>query len=121
MAVSQSISATGTAVEFNYQKSPQYRSVHIDGAISSTTPGGLLTVSLYNERPVIPRKTQRPITDTGDGELTLGDEVVKESLDGILRQLEFTMFMTWQGATELRDMLTRILEAAAVPEEVQAS
>ncbi len=117
MAVVRSLIGQGSAVEFNYQKSPSYRSVHVDGAIASNTTRGLLTISFYNERPVIPRRVRQPITGETNGTFTLGDEEVLESLDGILRQLEFTMFMDWEVARQLRDVLNRMLEAAVVPNE----
>lgn len=98
-------------VEFNYQKSPAYRSVHIDGALASATPRGLLALNVYNERVVIPRIIRKEILAQDSEHVTLGDDEVVNSLAGMTRQLEFTMFLTWLTAVELRDMLTRLIDA----------
>lgn len=87
---------------FNYQKSPGYRTIHVDGATLSTTPRGLFALTLYNERGVIPRVVRRKIISQGSGDiLTLGEEETIDALDGVMRQIEVTLMLDQRTLTEL--------------------
>lgn len=113
--------ATPTFLEFNYQKSPHYRAIHVDGFYGGPTPRGLMCVSFFNERQVIPRRVQRRIISESDGLVVAGQEEVVESLDGILRHLETTVFMDVNAArdffTWFEGHLRTLEENAGVPED----
>jgi hypothetical protein len=80
-------------IEFHYQKSPQYRSIHCDGFYGGTTPRGYVAVSFFNERAPIPRQVVRKVLSESDSQIIAGEEQVLESLHGIIRQIESTVFM----------------------------
>ncbi|RJY09941.1 hypothetical protein [Aurantiacibacter aquimixticola] len=109
--MSEGKATTETEVRFHYQKSPLYRTIHADGATASSTPKGYAALTFYNERGVIPKVTSRPILDSGDGpEVTLGQEVVIESLDGVMRQLETTVMLDPEMIQELAGLLQRMAD-----------
>ena len=96
---SRETSAGTDSITFHYQKSPDYRTVHVDGAHGGVTPRGYVVMTLYNERNTIPRQIVREVKQ-GDNEKYLGPEEIKESLDGVMRQLEMTVFMDINTARE---------------------
>jgi hypothetical protein len=87
-------------IEFHYQKSPQYRSIHCDGFYGGTTPRGYVAVSFFNERAPIPRQAVRRVISENDGKIIAGEEQVLESLHGIVRHVESTVFMDLNTARE---------------------
>jgi len=88
-------------LEFHYQKSPDYRTIHVDGALGGPTARRFLAITFYNERATIPRHTKREIIGEDDDTLTLGEETVEETLYGALRQLEVTAMLDINAAREL--------------------
>jgi hypothetical protein len=95
-------------IDFHYLKGPDFRSVHIDGAIGGLTTKGFLHIALFAERAVIPQKTTYNITDEG----TLGDEIVerRESKNGIVRQMEIDLIVNEDTAIVLRNWLDQRIE-----------
>jgi hypothetical protein len=53
-------------VPFNYIKSSGFRVIHVDGAIGSVTPRGLIHAALFSERMPTPRVTVHPIAPDGN-------------------------------------------------------
>jgi hypothetical protein len=108
-------------IEYHYQKSPGYRTVHADGAHGGGTTRGYLAVTFYNERGTIPRRGSRAVDVNDQGEPRLGREVVEEGLTGIMRQLEVTVMLDINAARELTTWLVRhvkeIEDAFEVPED----
>lgn len=90
-------------VDFHYQKSSQYRTIHVDGAFGSTTAKGFLALTLFNERPAIPRRSSRPVIGDTEHSVRLGEETVEETLGGVMRQLEATIMM---DLNTVRDLYT---------------
>lgn len=97
-------------VTFDFIKSPQFRSIHVDGAIGGITPNGHIHISLYNERPAIPRQIIQEITPDGQ----LGDEVVERrvSRGGVVREMDVDAYMTVETADSLRNWLTTKIDDA---------
>jgi hypothetical protein len=88
-------------LSFHYQKTTDYRTIHVDGATLSSTPRGLFALSLFNERAVIPREVRRTIVSQDDFNVTLGAEEVINSLEGVMRQVEATIML---DSRTLRDL-----------------
>jgi len=95
----------GQLVDFHYQKSTQYRTVHCDGIYGGGTPRGYIAVTFLSERPPIPKMAQRQTISSSDSEFTLGPEKIVDSLDGIVRTLEVTTMLDLRTAKELNEWL----------------
>ena len=116
-----SAAAGDDRLQIQYQKSPQYRTIHCDGAYGGLTPRGYLSFTIYNERNTLPRRTSRTIERGPDGTpSSMGPEQVEETLGGIMRQLEATVVMDVNAAREFYTWFTtklRDLEAGlGIPE-----
>ena len=90
-------------VTFDYIKSTQFKSVHVDGALGGLTPNGHIHIALYCERPAIPRRTVQEIAPDG----SLGDEVFgsRESRNSIVREMDMDAFLTLSVAKSIHDWL----------------
>jgi hypothetical protein len=97
-------------IEFHYQKSPLYRSIHCDGFYGGTTPRGYVAVSFFNERGPIPRQAVRRVISKNDTQITAGEEQVLESLRGIVRHVESTVFMDLNTARDFYEWLGESLK-----------
>lgn len=112
----------GGRLRTNFQKSPQYRTIHCDGAFGGITPRGYISFTLYNERNVIPRLTSREVLGLPEGgSIELGPDEIEESLEGIMRQLEATVVMDMNTAREFHtwfsDKLANLEQAMGLPED----
>lgn len=85
-------------VNFDYIKGQHFRVIHMDGAIGAITPNGHIHMSLYNERPAIPRRTVFPL-ENGQ----LGAELINErtTRDAIVREMDVDVIMTVDAADSL--------------------
>jgi hypothetical protein len=92
--------AVGGALEFHYQKTPQYRVYHSDGCVGGPTPRGQIALSFYSERPPIPKMGKRAILAVDGKQATAGPEEVAETLSGLVRQVEATIMMDLRSAQE---------------------
>lgn len=94
-------------IEFFYIKGPDFRSLHIDGAIGGITPRGALHIAFFSERAAIPQKT---VNELIGGQL--GDEVraKREGKEGVVRQMEVDIFLTESAALDLRNWLNTKLD-----------
>src|SRR5437660_1297541 len=61
-------------VEFHYIKSPQFRVIHVDGAIGGSAPRGKLFVNIFSERIPIPRRQVFRL----NADATLGPELPEQ-------------------------------------------
>lgn len=92
-------------IEFHYQKTSQYRGVHADGFWGGPTPRGILAVSFFSERQPIPRHAERPVVSESGATATLGPEVVTDALEGVVRQIETTIYMDLRTLQEFYSWL----------------
>lgn len=90
---------TASEIRFHYQKSPSYRTIHADGAHGGVSPRGYVVVTFYNERNTIPRQGVRRVTDTDHGR-DVGPEEITDTLEGVMRQLEATVFLDLNASRE---------------------
>jgi hypothetical protein len=93
--------APTTPVAFNYIKSNSFRVIHVDGAIGSITPRGLIHASLYSERMPIPRLMVHPVGADGN----LLPPVQQEIRPGVVREVEVSLILDRNSAESLRDWL----------------
>jgi hypothetical protein len=99
-------------IKFYYMKGPDFRTIHCDGAIGGITPRGLVHLAVFSERLAIPKVTVQELTSEG----RLGNELSneRETLDGIVRQMEVDLFFGEETAVKLREWLDeRIKELQA--------
>lgn len=104
-------SPTNIRVKYNYLKSLGYRSVHADGFFGGVTPRGLIHLTAFGERGPIPKATVNEVTGTlGDGPLIVGNEVEREGLDGIIRDVEVGIYFDLKVAHALKAWLEEKIE-----------
>lgn len=108
------LSPGGKKIEFHYIKSPLYRGIHVDGGFGGLTPRGLLHLSLYSERKAIPQITVHAVKESTEKGIRLGDEIREERVEreGIVRELEISLYMDMNAALTLRDWLNSRLHEA---------
>jgi len=101
-------SSAQETIAFYYLKTPDYRIVHVDGAIGGVTPQGNIQVSVYAEHAAIPQKAVFHVTEDG----ALGDEIVDQRVarDGLIREMSVSLVMTETATREFIEFLNRKLE-----------
>lgn len=106
----------GATVTFNYIKASQFRSIHVDGVIGSITPNGHIHVAVFSERPAIPRVVENKLYEDG----RIGEEIHRESKEGIVREMEVDLFMDLQNAQTFHRWLgERIQELKTVLSKIE--
>jgi hypothetical protein len=95
-------------IEIHNHKNPLYRSVYADGVIGSITPSNKVSLNFYASRKIIPKAITYNLNDDG----TLGSpiDVSEDSKKGIIREIEFNVYMDRKAATNLYLFLQKILE-----------
>lgn len=99
-----------TRLRFDYTKSPQFRTVHIDGVHGGLSPdGGYFVLSMFSERRPIPQHEEYDVTK----EMTLvrdDNATVMRECD-VLREVEVCAMLDLATATALQKWLeTKIAE-----------
>jgi hypothetical protein len=101
-------------IDINYQKSEQYREVYCDGAVGSQTPPGSLWVGFYTERLPLPRIVRHEMIASPDSaELRIDPDkpgVVLEGKVGIVRNVEFGLYLSVPTARKLHEWLGSQIE-----------
>ncbi|TIX25562.1 MAG: hypothetical protein E5V37_26960 [Mesorhizobium sp.] len=96
-------------IDVHYLKSSVYREASCDGAVGGQTPANKLWIGFYSERLPIPRVVQHHLRQTGkEGEFEMDREkppVPIEGRTGILRNLEFGLYLTPEAAANLHQWL----------------
>ena len=97
-------------ITFHYEKSSQFRVIHVDGAVGGLTPTLEVFVSIYNQRAPIPKVTVQKILPNGQ----LGDEIVEERVQkpGVFREVEVGLVMNLNVAKALHQWLGEKIELA---------
>ena len=104
--------ARDQTVTINYLKSNSFREVACDGVLGGPTPHGSIWMAFYTERFPLPRIVRHKMVPTQEeNTFTLDDpgEVI-EGRQGIIRNVEFGVYMTTQTAEQLYEWLGRNLE-----------
>jgi hypothetical protein len=88
---------------FKFLNSPQYRTLHVDGAFGGVTSRGLINLSLYSEHPYIPSKVTYQFNQNGTSqELRREPEIPDAS---VIREIEVSAILDLQVAKSIRDWL----------------
>lgn len=91
------------SIRFHYIKSPQFSTIHADGAIGGPTPRGGLHVAFYAERMPIPTQVEHDLGS--DGKLGEEKESSRIVRDGVVRELEVDVIMDLDTAQSLHAWL----------------
>lgn len=94
-------------ISFHYIKSDDFRVVYAEGAHGGPTPRGLLQMSFWSERAPIPRVT---VHELQKGRLGPEVRTLRESREGIVRDISVSVLLTPEHARSVRDWLTRHIE-----------
>lgn len=91
-------------------KNPLFRTVHVDGVIGGITPTGLVNMNFYCQRNSIPKGSV--FEKQTNGSLKLINHL-PDSKDGIIRELEFGVYLDLNTCKRLQLWLgQRIVELA---------
>jgi hypothetical protein len=85
-------------VAVHYIKSTDFRVIHVDGAIGSITPRGLIHAGLFSERMPIPQLQVHNIEQDG----SLSPPTGQETKPGIVREVEVGLLLDRAAAESLR-------------------
>ena len=110
LAMSDSRTATPAApetIKFTYIKSSSFRVIHVDGAVAGASPGGLF-ISLYSERTPIPQ--QQGFEVNADHRLGSEIEALRVTREGIVREVEAGLVISFDAAVALAELLDRLVK-----------
>ena len=95
-----------TEITFHYKKSQYYRMIHVDGVYGGLTPRGTIIASMFSERPPIAKSITQSVVDG-----RLGEEIGRDSLEGIVREVDVGMVMSKSMAQKLVGWLQEKIQA----------
>ena len=97
-------------VDINYIKSAAFREVACDGVVGGPTPNGKIWISFYTERFPLPRISRHTVTKNEDGSYVVEMPGIEEGRKGIVRNIEFGVYMSQDEARTLANWLTESLD-----------
>ena len=103
-------------IDIHYMKTSGFREVPCDGALGGSTPHGKLWLAFYNERFPLPRVMRQKLKMSNDSNETLdvsSPATVVESRRGLIRNVEFGVYMSLETASDLHQWLGEYLAEAA--------
>lgn len=80
--------STPSEVTYYFQKSPDFRTIHVDGAFGGLTPQANVSLSFFSERFAIPQSTIHSVVGG-----VLGPEIARNVKPGIVREMEINCIM----------------------------
>ena len=96
-------------IDIHYEKNPSYRTINADGAVGGITPLNQINLSFYSTRNSIQRSIRHKVND--DGSLSETEiEISADSKSGIIREIEFGVYMNRQSAHDIYSFLKKIFE-----------
>jgi hypothetical protein len=93
--------ASNKTIKFNYIKTNNYRTYHVDGVFGGLTAHRKIYMELFLERAVTPQSIDVEVRQDG----TLGEEVSRTGKEGLVREIEAGAIMDVSVAEGLRDWL----------------
>jgi hypothetical protein len=119
MAEKKHIDPKSGKVTFHNKILQTFKSYHVDGAYGGITPRGLIALSFFTERFPIPKSQDYEIVDGGRVGSKISDS--EDSLIGIIRQYEVSVYMDVNVCRELINLLTsKLSEYDAIVKETAA-
>lgn len=97
-----------TQIEFHFIKANHFRVIHADGAWFGSNAHGDIHLTFYNERGAIPKKVVLKTND--DGTLASEDLSLRETKNGVVRELEADVVMSLNAANHFHRVLGQNLE-----------
>jgi hypothetical protein len=108
------------AIDIHYQKTPDFREVACDGALGGPTPEGKVWLAFYAERFPLPRIVRQDLVANTDAQTFALDKSkpaeVIESKRGIIRSVEFGIYLSIDKAAEFHEWLGKMLQEVKKPE-----
>lgn len=99
----------GQKIIVNYCKSPQYRTIHVDGAFGGVTPmGRTISIAFFSERNSLPDTVYVPIMADEDGSprISMGNDRDRDNArPGIMREVEANIILDLEAAEQLKEWL----------------
>jgi len=99
----------------NYLKSADFREITCHGAVGGPTPNGELWLAFYTERLPLPRIARHKLKPTEtEGLFTIDEEAPAEPVEsrqGIIRNVEFGLYMSVETAEKLHAWLERNIDS----------
>lgn len=98
-------------IDIHYLKTTDFREVACDGALGGPTPHGKLWLAFYSERFPLPRVMRQKVNTSAQG-VRLDNETpatVVEARHGLIRNVEFGVYMSLDTAADLHQWLGEYL------------
>ena len=95
-------------VNIYYEKNPLYRVIYADGLIGGITPTNGVNLNFYSTRNTIPKSVSHELNQ--DGTLNEKGTISNDSKVGIIREIEFGVYMTKDSAHDIYKFLKKIFE-----------
>lgn len=105
-------------LDVHFDRSPSYQLHHVDGVHGGIAPNGEhLVFDLYVERTPNPKLIRHEVevedqADLPDGAVSLGDEISRGGREGVLRESECGVVMSWGAVLRLHNWLGEKIEEA---------
>lgn len=102
-------------IDIHYLKTPGFREVSCDGAMGGSTPHGKVWLAFYSERFPLPRVMRHRLKSFEEGGTGIDPEAeatVVEARRGLIRNVEFGVYMSIETATDLHKWLGEYLAEA---------
>jgi len=115
------VDSPAQSLEINYLKSNAYREAACDGALGGPTPQKKLWIAFYTERFPIPRIAEYnvvPASKAGSFQLdTSTPPTIVEGRKGIIRNIEFGLYLSLEAAEQLHGWLTSQISSMKAEDE----
>jgi hypothetical protein len=111
-----------TSIAINYLKSNDFREVTSDGVLGGPTPQGKLWIAFYAERFPLPRVVEHkiiPLERPDEFSVDIEKGTVIEARPGIVRHVEFGVYLTPQSAKQLHEWLGSQIKKMEEREEIK--
>lgn len=111
----QAAQPASQTVDINYIKSRDFREVACDGVLGGPTPNSKLWLAFFTERLPLPRIVRYNITKSDGEDVYVIDPnnpgAPIETREGIIRNVEFGLYLSLETAEALQGWLTKNIEA----------
>lgn len=94
-------------IHFYYEKNPLYREIYVDGLIGGKNPSNMINMNFYATRRTIPKSSTHQISD--EGKVSSKGKISDDSKNGIIREIEFGIYITKDTAKTMFKFLKEIL------------
>lgn len=95
-------------IKIYYEKNPQYRTIYVDGLIGGPTATGCLNLNFFSTRNSIPKSVEHELNI--DGSISNEGKISDDSKEGIIREIEFGVYLNEKTAQEVYDLLGKFLK-----------